>query len=470
MRTQRSMLPLIFALLVGAAPCALFGQDETADSQPLTPEELERLVAPIALYPDPLIAQVLMASTYPLEIVEAARWSKANPTVTGDAIPDAMTKQSWDPSVKSLVPFPDLITMMSDKLDWTQKLGDAFLAQQADVMSAIQRLRAKAQAEGNLKSSKEQTVTTEGTASPRRRPLPRRTRPRRLQRARRLRRPGSCDNDRHQDRADRSAGRLRADLQPDRRLRSLAVSGLPAVLPLPAGLRLGRLVLLVHGRRRVGSALWGNCNWGGGDVDINVNNYNNFNRVNTNREVNNNRINTNQAGQGKWQHDPSHRKGVEYGNSATQQKFGESRSPAAVQSREAFRGHAEQGRQELARGGAATDSLGGQPRATQGGGAQTRAPGAESRAGGQASPANRATPSAGSANRATPTTGSANRSYGSSSVGSELSSSVGSSTRGPEAYSGMSSGSTTRTQSQRGSASRSSAGMSRGGGGGGRRR
>ena len=106
MSKHRPMLPMIAALLVSAVPCALFGQDETAE-QPLTPEELEQIVAPIALYSDPLIAQVLMASTYPLEIVEAARWSNANPTVTGDAIAEAMKKQSWDPSVKSLVPFPE---------------------------------------------------------------------------------------------------------------------------------------------------------------------------------------------------------------------------------------------------------------------------------------------------------------------------------------------------------------------------
>ena len=249
----------------------------------------------------------------------------------------------------------------------------------------------------------------------------------------------------------------------------------PPYYPYPPGYAWGASFFSFTVGVAIGSAFWGNCNWGGGDVDINVNSYNNFNRVNSNREVNNNRINTNQAGQGKWQHDPSHRKGVEYGNSATQQKFGESRSQAAVQSREAFRGHAEQGRQELA-GGAATDlagnRAGGQTPGGGAGAADLVAPstGAGNRAAPSTGAANRATPSTGAANRSTPSAGSSNRSYGSSSVGSELSSSVGSSTRGPEAYSGMSSGSTTRTQSQRGSASRSSAGMSRGGGGGGRRR
>ena len=144
-------------------------QPQTASTQgaaqtqpaPFKPEELEQIVAPIALYPDALLAQVFMASTYPLEIVQAARWSKEHPEVKGDAVAKEMEKQTWDPSVKSLVAFPDVLTMMNEKLDWTQKLGDAFLAQQKDVMDAVQRLRTKAKDAGNLKSSKEQTVKTE---------------------------------------------------------------------------------------------------------------------------------------------------------------------------------------------------------------------------------------------------------------------------------------------------------------------
>ncbi len=128
------------------------------------PEEIEQLVAPIALYPDSLVSQILMASTYPLEVVQADRWAKANKTLKGDALTKALEAQSWDPSVKSLVNFPQVLAMMSEKLDVTQKLGDAFLAQQKDVMDAIQRLRAKAQAQGNLKTTKEQTVIVEQPA------------------------------------------------------------------------------------------------------------------------------------------------------------------------------------------------------------------------------------------------------------------------------------------------------------------
>src|SRR4029077_5688205 len=114
-------------------------------------EELEQLAAPIALYPDALVAQILMASTYPLEVVEAARWSKANAKVKDKALEDAMQQQTWDPSVKSLAAFPQVLTMMSEKIDWTQKLGDAFLAQQKEVLATAQALRAKAAAQGTLK-------------------------------------------------------------------------------------------------------------------------------------------------------------------------------------------------------------------------------------------------------------------------------------------------------------------------------
>jgi hypothetical protein len=113
----------------------------TSTAQLLKPAELDQLVAPIALYPDPLLAQVLMASAYPLDIVQAERWLEANKNLKGEALKAAVDKQSWDDSIKSLVATPDVLQLMSSKLDWTQKLGDAVVAQQADVMDAIQRLR-----------------------------------------------------------------------------------------------------------------------------------------------------------------------------------------------------------------------------------------------------------------------------------------------------------------------------------------
>src|SRR5262249_42538860 len=118
----------------------------------------EQLVAPIALYPDALLSQVLMASTYPLEVVSAARWAAENPGVTGAKLEDAMAKQPWDPSVKALAAVPQTLQMMNAKLDWMQSLGDAFLAQQADVLAAVQRLRARADAAGRLQSDEHQKV------------------------------------------------------------------------------------------------------------------------------------------------------------------------------------------------------------------------------------------------------------------------------------------------------------------------
>ena len=131
---------------------------------PRTAAQLEQLVAPIALYPDALLSQILMASTYPLEVVAAARWAEANSGVTGKALEDAMQKQSWDPSVKALTAVPQTLQMMNDKLDWTRDLGDAFLAQQADVLDAMQRLRQRADNAGNLKTTEQQRVVK--TAAP----------------------------------------------------------------------------------------------------------------------------------------------------------------------------------------------------------------------------------------------------------------------------------------------------------------
>jgi len=148
------------AVICLALPATLFAQG--APAKVFKQEELEQLLAPIALYPDDLLTQILMASTYPLEVVQAERWAKQNKSLKGDALKAALEKQTWDDSVKALVPFPDVLTMMSEKLEWTQKLGDAFLAQQKDVMDTVQKLRRKAAEAGNLKSSKEQEVKKEG--------------------------------------------------------------------------------------------------------------------------------------------------------------------------------------------------------------------------------------------------------------------------------------------------------------------
>ena len=131
--------------------------------QPFTPQQLDQLLAPVALYPDAVLAQTLMASTYPLEVVQAARWSKDNPNLKGDAAVQAVKDKDWDVSVKSLVAFPQILSMMNTNLDWTQKVGDAMIGQQKDVADSIQRLRARAQAAGNLKSTPQQTVSTQSS-------------------------------------------------------------------------------------------------------------------------------------------------------------------------------------------------------------------------------------------------------------------------------------------------------------------
>ena len=197
------------ALAIAAPPPIAFAQDasQAAAAPAATPfkqEEIEALVAPIALYPDELLVQTLMASTYPLEIVQAARWQKEgkNKDLKGDALAKALEPQEWDPSVKSIVAFPQVLIMMNDKLDWTQKLGDAFLAQQSDVMFAVQRLRQKAEQSGNLKSNEQQTVVTEKETI--------------------IIQPAN------------PAGGLRAHLPADHRVWRVALPGLSALLPAAA--------------------------------------------------------------------------------------------------------------------------------------------------------------------------------------------------------------------------------------------
>ena len=249
-------VPIALAILLAApplpraqqappAPQAPPAQPQASDNdvQPFKPEELEQIVAPIALYPDPLVAQVMMAATYPLEVIQAARFVKANPNLKDAARDEELKKYDWDDSVKSLVSFPQTLELLNEKIDWMQKLGDAFLDQRKETMDAIQRLRAKAQAQGNLKSNEQQKVIVEAAAA---------------QPAQGAGATGSAGAaggaDHHQDRARESAGGLRTGLQPDRRLRSLA-AGLSALLPLPARVRVGRgrgLVRRGNGGRRRG--------------------------------------------------------------------------------------------------------------------------------------------------------------------------------------------------------------------------
>jgi hypothetical protein len=146
---------LVFSIML---PAGVFAQGSVAPPV-FRQEELAQMLAPIALYPDPLLVQMMMAATYPLEVVEAARWTNANPNLKGDQLAAALEQKGWDPSVKSLVNFPNALAMMDGNLEWTQKLGDAFLAQKDEVMDTIQYLRSRAQTQGNLRTTAEQVVT-----------------------------------------------------------------------------------------------------------------------------------------------------------------------------------------------------------------------------------------------------------------------------------------------------------------------
>jgi hypothetical protein len=144
-----------FKSWIGPALALLFSASIAGaqDRVPFRQEELDQMLAPVALYPDSLLSQVLMASTYPLEVVQAARWSRANPGLKGQDAARAVANMDWDPSVKSLAAFPQVLQMMDEQLEWTERLGEAFLAQQGDVMDSVQALRRRAEAAGNLQSS-----------------------------------------------------------------------------------------------------------------------------------------------------------------------------------------------------------------------------------------------------------------------------------------------------------------------------
>ena len=268
---------------------------QQGESATFSKEELEQLVAPVALYPDELFAQVLMASTYPIQIVQAERWVKANPGLKDKALEDALQKEPWDPSVKSLAPFPQVLTMMSEKLDWTQKLGDAFLAQKQDVMATAQTLRAKAASEGHLKDSKEQKVITEKTETTTIIKI---------------------------EPADPQVVYV-PTYNPTVVYGAWPYPAYPPYYYYPPGYAAGAAFVGFTAGVIVGSALWGGCNWGRGDVNVNVNRYNNFNKTNISN--------------GNWQHNSANRGAVPYRDQRTAQQYNRGGSTGA-QAREAYRG------------------------------------------------------------------------------------------------------------------------------------
>jgi hypothetical protein len=309
---------LCFAALNIGPACA---QNETSR----TAAQLEQLVAPIALYPDALLSQVLMSSTYPLEVVAAARWVQGNPSLSGKALEDAMQKQSWDPSVKALTVVPQTLQMMNDKLDWTQDLGDTFLAQQADMLDAVQRLRQRANNAGNLNTTEQQRVvkmTVPAGGAP----------------------PAEAAPAAETSSAAPATVYTIESVNPDEYYVPVYDPGVvygawpyPEYVPFywyPPGW-VGRGVLAFATGVAVGAAIWGGIDWWRRRVDINVNRYNRFNRTNIANK--------------NWTHNPAHRGAVPYRDRSVAQQFAK---PGQATAREAYRGTANVGRQELARQGA----------------------------------------------------------------------------------------------------------------------
>jgi hypothetical protein len=299
---RRTLLALPAMLLTLGLVNTVRGQN---DRKSFTPQELDQILAPIALYPDSLLSQVLVAATYPIEIVEAARWSKASPALQGDAAVTAVKDQTWDVSVKSLVAFPAVLMQLNDHLDWTQKLGDAMISQQQDIADSIQRLRAKAADAGNLKSGPQQTVASQGSGADRIIEIE----------------PANPDVI------------YAPSYNPTWAYGGWPYPDHPPVYypPAPA---YGYGTLLASGLMwgigiAAASAMYSSWSWGRGNAYVNVNTnraVNIDNRFDRNRYTNNNR----------WQHDAGHRRGVAYRDAATRQQFGQVR-PGAEQ-RQQFRG------------------------------------------------------------------------------------------------------------------------------------
>jgi Protein of unknown function (DUF3300) len=309
-KNRKLIQGLIFIIGVALSSTAFAQQAQSQEMTTTTSDqeapklpagELDSLVAPIALYSDDLLAQTLAASTYPLEIIQLQQWMDKNKSLTGQALADAVAKQPWDPSVQGLVMFPDVVQRMAGNVQWTTDLGNAFLAQQSDVMGAVQRMRAKAQGTGNLKTSSQQVVETKtvggGTAGPSRQVIE-------IQQAN----PDVVYVPSYDPTVVYGAAPAEYPYYP---------YTYPGYYPGTA-LMWGAGVALGAAAWGAWGGHWGDCDWNNGDV--NINNNNNFNR-NYNKNVN--RGQRGQAGQGnRWQHNPQHRGNAPYGNRQTANKFG----------------------------------------------------------------------------------------------------------------------------------------------------
>jgi hypothetical protein len=284
-----ALLVLAYSLAYAQQDQALAPAAANEQAPPIPADQLDSLVAPIALYSDPLLAQTLAASTYPLEVIQLQQWMANNKYLKDKALVDAVAKQPWDPSVQAMAAFPDVVQRMAGNIQWTTDLGNAFLAQQSDVMDAVQRMRAKAQGTGNLKTNAQQKVETQTVEGGKQVIVVEQANP-------------------------------EVVYVPSYDPQMVYGAPPPAYPYYPysypgyhAGMGLAFGTGLVLGGAWANN--WGNCNWNHGD--ININNNNNFNR-NTNRTVN-----RGTAGQGNtWQHNAQHRGNAPYGNRQTANKYG----------------------------------------------------------------------------------------------------------------------------------------------------
>jgi len=296
----RTGVAILCVLLILPARPTLFAEQAQAAAGPpqepaakLPPAQLDSLVAPVALYPDPMLSQTLIASTYPLEIVQLQQWLEKNKGLKDQALADAVKKQSWDPSIQSMAALPDVVKQLADNIKWTSDLGNAFLAQQEDVMEAVQRMRKKALDAGNLKTTTQQQVETKVVET----------------------------------KTVVVIQQANPQVVYVPAYNPVVVYGAP-VYPYPAivyppppppgavaaGMAISFGVGVAMGAMWHGG--WGyGCGWGHNDINVNINN--NFNRsANINR-------NTNIANAGnKWQHNPQHRGGAPYADRATANRYG----------------------------------------------------------------------------------------------------------------------------------------------------
>jgi hypothetical protein len=298
--------------VAGAAPAP----EPTAPAEAVfAPEELDQMLAPLALYPDSLLAQVLMAATYPGNVADAVAWSKAHPDSSGDAAVRQVANEPWDPSVQSLVAFPAALATLGQDPAWVQRVGDAFLAQPNAVMDSVQRLRRQAQAAGHLESNEQQKIIVQPAVPA----------------------PASSTVVVQQPAATQTI--IIEPAQPQTvyvpSYNPSVVYGTwaypsypPAYYPPPPGSYLGSALatgLAFGAGVAIVNSLWGDCDWGRGDIDIDVNRYNN---INTNRQIN--------ANQKTWSHNPINRDGVPYRDRAHREQSG--RRLAGSEQRDAFRG------------------------------------------------------------------------------------------------------------------------------------